>query len=46
MTKKRKLYINVAEKHFSLVVDFITTTGLEGMTKTVKISVSGFWAEI
>ena len=36
MTKKRSHYINVDEKHFSLVVDFISTTGLEGMRKTVK----------
>jgi hypothetical protein len=37
MTNKRRHYINVAGKHFSLVVDFISTTGLEGMRKTVKI---------
>ena len=36
MTKKRRHYFNVAGKHFSLVVGFISTIGLEGMRKTVK----------
>jgi hypothetical protein len=36
MTKKRRHYINVAGKHFSPVVNFISTTGLGGKRKTVK----------